>query len=146
MRLPGQRLFLICALILSGAVTLRSEVDDAQSYALEVAEPYIKQGFSMRYEFWDGDLKPGENKQVRHQLFKGNEYWFWVATSAEDAEVRVNIYDDKGNLVEAESWQKDNTAGARLSPAVTGSFIVRVEVTKSTDNEPVRWSLAYGYR
>lgn len=149
MRLFGQRVLLICALLFCGSVSLRSEVEDAKSYALEVAEPYIKEGFSMRYEFWQGDLKPGEDKQVRHQLFKGNEYWFWVATSVEDAEIRVNIYDDKGNLVEGEngeSWQKENRAGTRIKPTETGSYIVRIEVLKSTDNEVVSWALAYGYR
>jgi hypothetical protein len=131
---------------LAGPAPLGAEVDDAQSYALEAAEPYVKDGYSMRYEFWHGALKPGEDKQVRHQLFAGNEYWFWVATDVPDAELRVNIYDAEGNLVEAESWQKENVAGARLKPEKTGSYIVRVEVLKSTENEPVSWALAYGYR
>jgi len=53
-----------------------ASVDDAQSFALQAAEPYVKQGFQVREDYWGGDLGSGEKKAVRQQLFKGNEYWF----------------------------------------------------------------------
>ena len=49
-------------------------VDDAQSFALQAAEPYVKEGFQVREDYWGGDLGSGEKKAVRQQLFKGNEY------------------------------------------------------------------------
>src|SRR5215471_17288172 len=55
-----------------------ASVDDAQSFALQAAEPYVKQGFQVREDYWGGDLGSGEKKAVRQQLFKGNEYWFWL--------------------------------------------------------------------
>ena len=57
-----------------------ASVDDAQSFALQAAEPYVKDGFQVREDFWGGDLGAGEKKAVKQQLFKGNEYWFWLAT------------------------------------------------------------------
>src|SRR5436853_237946 len=62
-------------------------VDDAQSFALQAAEPYVKEGFQVREDYWGGDLGSGEKKAVRQQLFKGNEYWFWLGTEVERAKV-----------------------------------------------------------
>src|SRR5207253_2414162 len=66
-------------------------VDDAQSFALQAAEPYVKEGFQVREDYWGGDLGSGEKKAVRQQLFKGNEYWFWLGTEVERAKVSVHI-------------------------------------------------------
>ena len=65
------------------------------------AEPYVKEGFQVREDYWGGDLGVGEKKAVRQQLFKGNEYWFWMGTEVEQAKVSVHIYDDDGKLVRA---------------------------------------------
>src|SRR4030095_15635500 len=55
----------------------------ARAYALLAAEPYVKQGFQVREDYWAGDLASGEKKAVRQQLFKGNEYWFWLGTEVD---------------------------------------------------------------
>src|SRR5205809_7455866 len=73
-------------------------VDDAQSFALQAAEPYVKQGFQVREDYWGGDLASGEKKAVRQQLFKGNEYWFWLGTEVDRAKVSVHVYDSDGKL------------------------------------------------
>ena len=39
-------------------------VDDAQSFALQAAEPYVKQGFQVREDYWGGDLGSGEKTAV----------------------------------------------------------------------------------
>ena len=93
-------------------------MDDAQSFALQAAEPYVKEGFQVREDFWGGDLGAGEKKAVRQQLFKGNEYWFWLGTDVEKASMSVHIYDAEGKLVEQpDSWQKGQFAAARITPA-----------------------------
>ena len=61
-------LLVLCALQRGTAGT----VDDAQSFALQAAEPYVKEGFQVREDYWGGDLGSGEKKAVRQQLFKGN--------------------------------------------------------------------------
>src|SRR5947209_1127951 len=86
-------------------------VDDAQSFALQAAEPYVKEGYQVREDYWGGDLGSGEQKAVKQQLFKGNEYWFWMGTEVEKAKISVHIYDAEGKLVEKDdSWQKGHFA------------------------------------
>jgi len=77
-----------------------ASVDDAQSFALQAAEPYVKQGFQVREDYWGGDLGAGEKKAVRQKLFKGNEYWFWLGTEVDKAKVSVHVYDSDGKLAE----------------------------------------------
>ena len=61
----------------------------------------------MREDYWGGDLGVGEKKAVRQQLFKGNDYWFWMGTEVEQAKVSVHVYDADGKLCEQpDSWQK----------------------------------------
>ena len=71
---------LLAALVVLHPMVFAS-VDDAQSFALQAAEPYVKEGFQVREDYWGGDLGSGEKKAVRQQLFKGNEYWFWSQKS-----------------------------------------------------------------
>ena len=58
---------LVCFILPRGA---GGTVDDAQSFALQAAEPYVKEGFQVREDYWGGDLGSGEKKAVRQQLFK----------------------------------------------------------------------------
>jgi len=71
---------LIGVLLVLQVAASRASVDDAQSFALQAAEPYVKQGYQVREDYWGGDLGVGEKKAVRQQLFKGNDYWFWMGT------------------------------------------------------------------
>src|SRR5256885_15635319 len=87
----------VCFGLLHGAA---GTVDDAQSFALQAAEPYVKEGFQIREDYWGGDLGSGEKKAVRQQLFKGNEYWFWMGTEVERGKISVHIYDSEGKLAE----------------------------------------------
>jgi len=136
-------------LLLIVAVTLtapaRATIDDALSFALEAADPYVKEGFTVREDYWGGDLPVKQSKAIVHQLFKGNEYWFWMGTDTNKAKISVHIYDADGNLAEDESWQKDKKAAAHIRPKKTGTYYLIVEVEKSPE-ERTFWSLAYGFR
>jgi hypothetical protein len=123
-------------------------VDDAFSFALEAAEPYVKEGFTIREDYWGGDLPVKTQKAVIHQLFKGNEYWFWMGTDVEKAVISVHVYDSEGNLCDsapADHWQKPHFAAAHVKPKTTGSYYLIVEIEKSTQ-ERTHWALAYGFR
>ena len=100
-------------------------VDDAQSFALQAAEPYVKEGFQVREDYWGGDLGAGEKKAVRQQLFKGNEYWFWLGTEVEAAKVSVHVYDSEGNSPSKPTAGKKAISPRRTSfrrtPAVISS-------------------------
>src|ERR1700748_2464084 len=123
-----------------------ASVDDAQSFALQAAEPYVKQGFQVREDYWGGDLGSGEKKAVRQQLFKGNEYWFWLGTEVDRAKVSVHIYDSDGELAEqSDSWAKEQLAAAHIIPKTTGSYFVIVSVEDSPAAR-THWVLAYGFR
>ncbi len=124
---------------------LRATVDDALSFAYEAALPYYKQGFSIRKDAWGGDLGVHDRKAVSSQLFKGNDYWFLMATDVKGASLSVHLYDDQGNLVETESWQRGRFAGARVSPKATGTFFAIVQILKSPE-ERTPWALVYGYK
>jgi hypothetical protein len=141
--LRGQ--FLLLTLIALKPAVLAS-VDDAQSFALQAAEPYVKQGFQVREDYWGGDLGSGEKKAVRQQLFKGNEYWFWLGTEVNRAKVSVHIYDSDGKLAEeADGWEKGHFAAAHIIPKTTGSYFIIVSVEQSPE-ERTHWALVYGFR
>lgn len=107
-------LLAVCFALPHGAA---GTVDDAQSFALQAAEPYVKEGFQVREDYWGGDLGSGEKKAVRQQLFKGNEYWFWLGTEVERAKVSVHIYDSEGKLAEQpDSWEKVTSRPRMSSP------------------------------
>lgn len=122
-----------------------SSIDDALAFALEAATPYVKDGFTVREDYWGGDLPVKSTKAIVHQLFKGNEYWFWMGTDEKTAKISVHIYDSEGNLVEVEAWQKPHFAAARVMPKKTGSYYLIVEIEKSPQ-ERTTWALAYGFR
>jgi len=125
---------------------LFASVDDAQSFALQAAEPYVKQGFQVREDYWGGDLGSGEKKAVRQQLFKGNEYWFWLGTEVDRAKVSVHVYDSDGKLAEeADGWEKGHFAAAHIIPKTTGSYFIIVSVEQSPE-ERTHWALVYGFR
>jgi hypothetical protein len=140
----AQLISLICALALAPGPAFAT-IDDALSFALEAANPYVKEGFTVREDYWGGDLPVKQSKAIVHQLFKGNEYWFWMGTDTNNAKISVHIYDSEGNLAEEESWQKPHKAAARIRPKKTGSYYLIVEIEKSPE-ERTYWSLAYGFR
>src|SRR4029077_3484057 len=146
--------FLLAAVLVMQRAACAS-VEDAQSFALQGAETYVKQriegtyvkqGFQVREDYWGGDLASGEKKAVRQQLFKGNEYWFWLGTEVDRAKVSVHIYDSDGKLAEEpDSWEKGHFAAAHVIPKTTGSYFVIVSVEESPE-ERTHWALVYGFR
>ncbi len=138
-------LVLVLLSLTLGAGPAHATIDDALSFALEAADPYVKDGFTVREDYWGGDLPVKSTKAIVHQLFKGNEYWFWMGTDQKAAKISVHVYDSAGNLAEVEAWQKPHFAAARVIPKKTGSYYLIVEIEKSPD-ERTYWSLAYGFK
>lgn len=138
-------LFSILASLAVLVAPVRASVDEALSYALEAAQPYIKEGFTVREDYWGGDMAVKQPKAITHQLFKGNEYWFWIGTDNKSARVSVHVYDSDGNLSEVEFKQKGQMSMARVIPKRTGTYYLIVEVEKSK-GERTHWGMAYGFR
>ncbi|HUF61656.1 MAG TPA: hypothetical protein VMN36_06240 [Verrucomicrobiales bacterium] len=123
-------------------------VHDGRSYAIEAAIPELdrKQNpFTLRHTWWNGELEPGKSRVIRHQLFKGNEYWFWAGCSELSAKIVIHIYDSEGKRVEAESWKRGHVAGARIVPSRTASYLIRVTLREAED-PPAEWAVIYGFR
>jgi hypothetical protein len=137
--------FLLAASALIAPSHAYSSIDDALSFALEAAAPNVKEGFTVREDYWGGDLPVKTTKAIVHQLFKGNDYWFWMGTDEKTAKISVHIYDSEGNLAEVQAWQKPHFAAARVVPKKTGSYYLIVEIEKSP-KERTTWALAYGFR
>ena len=157
--LPAVVLFLA----ISG--TVYAYVNEAISFALEAATPYVEQGFEVREDSWSGEVEPGKELLIRHQLFRGNEYWFWAGTSWPGASIKVDIFDSEGNSVGLESFGKGSTAGVRTLPQRTATYFIRVvadydpKKAKEEAGEAfpavgdigefsgtVDWGVVYGYR
>ena len=118
----------------------------ARAWAVLAAEPYVKQGFQVREDYWPGELASGERKAVRQQLFKGNEYWFWLGTEVDHAKVSVHIYDSDGKLAEQpDSWAKGHLAAAHIIPKTTSTYFIIVSVEESPAAR-THWALACGFR
>ena len=146
-----KKLLIIVAVFLTVSPGLRlhaGAIEDALSFAFEASSSAVKEGFTIREEWWGGDLPTGQPKPIPHQLFKGNDYWFWMGTSVKGASISVHIYDSDGKLAEDEVLKKNvggQMAGARIRPKRSGTYYLLVEIEKSPEERTV-WALAYGFR
>ncbi len=148
------RRMILCGLLV-GAVTLSAGwvmafVSDAKSAAIEAAIPQLdlpENPYLLRESWWhDTFRKKGDVKIIKHQLFKRNDYWFWAGLSEPDAKVSVHVYDGAGELADGEDWQKGSAAGARIAPASSGNYYVRVELLENPGGEEVEWAVVYAFR
>jgi hypothetical protein len=140
---------LIQALVLPliAITTAHATVDDAHSFAMEAAAPFVDQGFIVREDFWNGEVKSGQSLMVQHQMFKGNEYAFWLGTGNEDCTLELKVYDDKGKQIQMDPKADKNGmfTTIRVNPPKTGTYKIVFSV-KSKSEKSVFWALAYGYR
>ncbi len=141
--LAALRIAAACCLL--GLPSAWAYVDDAHGMAMELATPYVEKGFQVRQDYWSGEVKSGTSKQVKAQLFKGNEYWFFLGCDADECELELKILDAKGKPLHVETKKIKGAIGVRILPPKTGSYSVVFTVT-STDVQKPSWALAYAYR
>ncbi len=135
-------LILVAALALPAAFAY---VDDAHSRAMEAAMAAVKDGYLVRQEYWAGALETKKQSVVKHQLFAGNSYWFWLGSDEDSAQVTVHVYDAAGKLADADAWQRGNTAAVKIVPKTTGTYLIVFSIEQSSAKKN-RWALAYGYK
>ena len=128
-------------------VTLHATVDDAHSFAMEAAIPFVNDGFIVREDYWNGEVKSGQQLMVRHQLFKGNDYAFWLGTANDGCTLDIQVLDEKGAPIHItpKIGIGPNFTSVRVNPPKTGTYSVVFSVTSKTEKS-VFWALAYGYR
>lgn len=135
----------LAALLFTAVLPVQAVVDDSHSAAMEAAVPAVKEGFKIRQEYWNGTMKSGDKKIVKQQLFKGNEYWFFLGTDAEKATLKIDIFDRKGTKINVETKLSENAAAVRVLAPATGTYVVVFSLT-TKEGEDIPWALAYGYR
>ncbi len=133
---------LLLALSFSSAF---ATVDEAHDRAMEAASTYVNDGYTVREDYWNGEVESAQKLAIRHQLFKGNDYVFWLGTANEGCTLEVAVYDEKGQAVHMERKVAKYSCTVRVNPPRTGTYMVVFSVT-SKKERGVTWALAYGYR
>ena len=146
---PGNAVLACVALLLAAcllpALPVLATIDDAHSFAMEAAMPFVKKGFIVREDYWNGEVKSGQRLMVKHQMFKGNEYAFWLGCPEEDAEFELTVLDEKGVEIALDFTSSRYFASLRVNPPRTGTYTLIFSVS-SKSSKSLYWALAYGYR
>ncbi len=125
-------------------------LDEVRLIAQRAALPFLRgeNPFILRESAWSGEIGPGEVRLVQVQLFRRNDYHFWLAVPDRAAIVGLHLYDGKGNLLEtvAHRYGTPNLASLEATPAVTGVYYLRVFLAEKSPDSRQRWTLIYGYR
>lgn len=125
------------------------EVDEVKLIAQRAALPSLtgENPFILRESSWAGEVEPGKARLIQVQLFKRNDYHFWLAVPDREAGVSLNLYNGKGELLETENprYERPNVVGLVVSPAETGLYYLRLSL-HSTVGQPQPWSVIYAYR
>lgn len=141
-------IFLLCTLLVSRAEAF---VHDALSCALEGAEKHVMEGekkgdgYTLRKDFWQGDAPSGKGQGIKHQLQKGNSYWFWVGSDAEVKEMKITIYDKKGVKQNIQIEKGANWIGAKIDVAKSDTYVIAFEIV-TKDGGKADWAVAYAYK
>jgi hypothetical protein len=128
------------------ALPARASVDDAHSFAMEAATPFVEQGFIVREDYWNGEVKSGQQLMIRHQLFRGNEYAFWLGTANDNCKLDLQVLDANGKPIHIATkiGVGPTFTSIRVNPPATGSYTIIFSVTSKSEPS-VFWALAYGY-
>lgn len=127
------------------ATRSHATVDDAHGFAMEAAMPFVEQGFIVREDYWNGEVKSGQKLMIKHQMFKGNEYAFWLGTANDGVTFELQVLDEKGKEITIDSKTSGMFASVRVNPPKTGTYSIVFSVT-SKKEVGLFWALAYGYR
>ena len=123
----------------------RATVDDAHAFAMEAALPFVEQGFIVREDYWNGEIKSGQKLMIRHQMFKGNEYAFWLGSANEGVIYELKVLDEAGKEIALDFKTSAMFSSIRVNPPKTGTYSVVFSLT-SKKEKGLYWALAYGYR
>ena len=100
----------------------------AREVALELAGAFANDGFKLRDGHWAGTLAPGESKIIAVNLYAGNEYWLSAGASAKAKKLTVDLFDETGASVAAETFNSGMKAAVGFSVTNSGEYFVRVRL------------------
>ena len=120
-------------------------VDDAQSFALEAATPWVGKGVELRREYARGQIDQGGVARVRYQVFKGNKYWLFVGGNLDKAQMGVTVRDPDGVLIDGKEKRGNNAVTFHFTAART--MLLTIEVTgTAAEAGPLQWAVVYGFQ
>jgi hypothetical protein len=141
-----KRLSISLALVLGSAVLFGADSDEqtkAHSEVLDLAGAFQNDGFKLRDGTWYAQVSQGHPQTLQVNLYSGNAYWFSVANAEGSTGLTVSVFDDHGNPVEVQTYQKDNKAAAGFSPDASGLYYVEVS---SSAQAATTFCLIYSYK
>jgi hypothetical protein len=141
-----KRLLISLALVLGSSVLFGADSDDqtkAHSEVLDLAGAFQNDGFKLRDGTWYAQVSQGHHLTLQVNLYSGNAYWFSVAGADGSTGFTVSVFDDHGNPVEVQTYQKDNKAAAGFSPDASGLYYVEVS---SSAQAATTFCLIYSYK
>src|SRR5215813_2130330 len=97
---------LLAAIVIMERTSFAS-VDDAQSFALQAAEPYVKQGFQVREDYWGVTLLLARKRRSGNNCSRGTN----IGSGWEQKSIKRKcpfIF-----MTRTENWRKNQTAGKR---------------------------------
>ncbi|MFM2169549.1 MAG: hypothetical protein RIS79_3920 [Verrucomicrobiota bacterium] len=136
---------LACLSLALAPLPALATVDESHDYTMEAAIPFVEQGFIVREDYWNGEVKSGQKLMISHQLFRGNEYALWLGSANDDVELDLKVYDEKGNAIQIDRKPGNHALSIRVNPQKTGTYKI-VFSLKSKKEAAVMWALSYGYR
>src|ERR1041385_7709003 len=119
-----------------------SEVN-AHKAALDLAGAFSNEGFKIRDGHWSGTIKPHDHALIAVNLYAGNQYWFSVGATDAAKKLAVNLYDETGKLMQAESYNEGEKAAAGFSPTSSGQYYVMVDLVEGNESSVC---LVYSYK
>ncbi|MDQ6911376.1 MAG: hypothetical protein M3128_00690 [Verrucomicrobiota bacterium] len=136
----------LCVLIASALLLRGAETDsqvDARKVALDLAGAFSNDGFKLRDGHWSGRIKNGEQALVAVNLYAGNQYWFSVGASPTAKKFTVQLFDESGKPLTAESYEDEEKAAAGFAPTISGQYFVAIT---PADGEASTYCLVYSYK
>jgi len=138
-------IFAAIGLAITTAIAARESDTEvaARKAALDLAGAFSNEGFKMRDGHWSGTIKPKEHALIAVNLYAGNQYWFSVGATEPAKKISVNLYDETGKLVQAESYNEGEKAAAGFSPTSSGQYYVLVDLVEGGESSVC---LVYSYK
>jgi|GEM_PF-416447 hypothetical protein len=112
--------------------------------ALELAGAFSNDGYKIRDSFWLSKLLPiGQTTILAVNLFAENKYWFCVAAGSPARRLVLKLYNEAGDLVSTQSYDRDSTAALGAEPSESGKYYLSVELL---EGEPANFCVLYTYK
>ncbi len=128
---------------------LQHPSDDAyqptlRAKALELAGAFSNDGYKIRDSFWLSTLPPsGQAAILAVNLFAGNQYWFCVAAASPARRLVLKLYNEAGDLVSTQSYDRDSTAALGAEPSESGKYYLSAELSEGA---PANFCVLYTYK